>query len=116
MKLNRFNNLSRPRIATFENPGDCHSGTIVEDPNWIPDPLDTSRECLKVLVQDDFGVYWQFHARTQMPDAIHDAVVAAGQDELAVGGRLTVRWVESRGNKKIYHALYAAPDNEKAPF
>ncbi len=62
---------------------------------------------LKIVGQDDRNVYWQLNARSQMPDAIFDAIIDAG--EIVVGGRLTVTFAELRGKTKIYEAAYQPP-------
>ena len=87
MKLNQFSNLAQPRIAVFKELHDKYNGVIVDGPQWITDPLDSAKELLRTVIQDDRGLYWAFMARTQMPDAIYDAVVAAGVDEIEVGGQ-----------------------------
>jgi hypothetical protein len=51
-----------------------------------------------------------------MPDAIYDAVVAAGVDEIEVGGHLEIEWVETRGSTKIYVATYHPPEPMKGTF
>lgn len=109
MKLESFSNANRPRIATFGELGDRYTLTIVEDPEWVTDPLNSDRQVLRVVGQDDHGIYWQINARTQMPDAIFDAAIAADVEEIVTGGRLTVEWAESRGNTKVYTATYKPP-------
>lgn len=101
--------LDRPRFCKFDQLGDKYSGTIVLDPQWVADPLDPSREVWKIVFHDDRGVYLQLNARTQMPNAIEDAVFAAGTDEIEVGGELEIEWVETRGNTKVYRATYTPP-------
>jgi hypothetical protein len=115
MRLDTFSNADRPRYVTFPELGATHTITIVEDPSWITDRLNADRELLKVIGQDTHGVYWQLNARSQMPDAIHDAIVAAGVDEILVGGELTVKWVDTRGQTKIYEATYQPPANGDKP-
>jgi hypothetical protein len=109
MKRNQFSNLDRPRFVTFAEIGDRVEGTIVDEPQWVTDPLNSSRQMLKVILQDDAGVYWQLNARTQMPTAIDDALADAGVDEIIAGGRLAVVFTEMRGQTKLYAASYAPP-------
>ena len=116
MKLNQFSNLAQPRIAVFKELHDKYNGVIVDGPQWITDPLDSAKELLRTVIQDDRGLYWAFMARTQMPDAIYDAVVAAGVDEIEVGGHLEIEWVETRGNTKVYAATYTPPEPIKGTF
>jgi hypothetical protein len=116
MKIDQFSNASRPRIARYNELSDRYTLTIVEEPEWIDDPLNSDRQMLKIVGQDGHGVYRQFNARSQMPDAIFDALVDAGVEEIVIGGRLTVEWVESRGNTKIYKASYEPPaDSDSEP-
>lgn len=108
--------LERPRFCKFDALGDRYSGTIVVDPQWVSDPLDASREVWKIVFQDDRGVYWQLNARTQMPNAIEDAVITAGTDEIEIGGELAVEWVDTRGNTKVYRATYTPPPPKTGSF
>jgi hypothetical protein len=116
MKLEQFSNADRPRIATFGEPGDRYTLTIIEEPEWVTDSLNADRQMLKVVGQDDHGVYWQLNARTQMPDAIFDAAVDANVEEIVAGGRLTIEWAESRGNTKVYRCVYEPPADDGPGF
>jgi hypothetical protein len=116
MKIDQFSNAGRPRIARYNELGDRYALTISEEPEWIEDPLNAGRQMLKIVGQDDHGIYRQFNGRSQMPDAIFDALVEAGVEEIVIGGRLTVEWVESRGNTKIYKATYEPPPDPESGF
>jgi hypothetical protein len=111
MKRNQFSNLDRPRFATFNEIGDHIEGVIVNEPQWIEDPLNSERQMLKIVLQSDSGVYWQLNARTQMPTAIDDALEAAEVDEIVAGGRLAVELAEFKSTTKIYKATYTPPDD-----
>ena len=106
MELAQFSNLYRPQFAKFDDLGDKYSGTVVLEPEWVTDPLDSDRQMLKIVVQDDRGVYWQINGRTLLPDAIFDALVAADAGELEVGARLEIEFVGMHGKAKIYSAVY----------
>ena len=117
MKRSEFSSLDRPRFATFSDIDDYYEGVIVTEPEWTEDPLDSRRRMLQIVIQDDAGVFWQLNARTQMPTAVDDALVAADVDEIVPGGRLGVRLVEMRGNTKVYKATYEAPaDSDSGPM
>ncbi len=111
MELAQFSNIGRPRFAKFDDFGDKYSGTVVLEPEWVTDPLDSDRQMLKILLQDDRGVYWQVNGRTLLPDAIFDALIAADADELQVGGRLEIEFVGMHGKAKIYSAVYESVDH-----
>jgi hypothetical protein len=115
MKLSDFTSIDQPAIATFEETGDSHTGTIVKEPEWQDDPRNPDRKVLVIVLRTDQGIYRQINARTQMPDAIFNAVTRAGVEELAVGGRLTVTFSEYRGQAKIYTATYEPPEESAAP-
>jgi hypothetical protein len=116
MKLNEFSSADRPKIATFAELGDGYELTLAHEPEWVADSFNPDRKMLKIIGQDDHGVFWQINGRTQMPDAIVDAALAAGVEEIVPGGRLTVTWAESREKRKVYACAYAPPSDEKAPF
>jgi hypothetical protein len=116
MKLNQFSNASRPRIATFNAFEDEYDIVITEEPKWTEDLKDATKEVLEVVGQDDRSIYWKIIARTQMPDAVFDAITEAGVEEILVGGRLRVRYVDNRGQTKIYQAWYTPPDDSEAVF
>jgi hypothetical protein len=123
VKIDQFSNASRPRIARFNELGDNYSLVITHELEWIDDPFksddDKSDEpMLKVVGQDHRNIYWQLRARTQMLDAIFDAILAAGVEEIVIGGRLTVEWVEWRGKAKVYKVTYEPPagSDSEAPF
>ena len=121
MKIDQFSNASRPRTARFNEIGDRYSLIIVSDPEWVDDPYKsdedkTDEPMLKVVGQDDRNIYWQLRARNQMVDAIFDAILTAGVEEIVIGGRLTVEWVEWRGKAKVYKVTYEPPaDSDSEP-
>jgi hypothetical protein len=114
----KISSSNHPRIARFAEIGDYYDLVIVEDPKWIDDPSNPGNEILEVIGQDDRDIYWRILARTQMPDAIFDAVAEAGADEILRGSRLRVEFIELRGNTKIYKATYkpSAGSDSEAPF
>jgi hypothetical protein len=114
----KISSSTHPRIARFNEIGDSYSVTVTEDPRWIDDQNNPGNEILEIIGKDDRDIYWRILARTQMPDAIFDAVAKAGADEILLGGRVTVTWTELRGNTKIYKATYEPPVNSdsEAPF
>ncbi len=112
----KISSSNHPRIARFNEIGDSYSVTVTEDPKWVEDQNNAGSEVLEVIGRDDRDIYWRILARTQMPDAIFDAVAAAGADEILTGARLTVTWTETRGNTKIYKATYEPPaDSDTEP-
>jgi hypothetical protein len=112
MKLNQFSSAERPTLAKFPNFGDSYSGTIAKEPEWRNDPLNDGQQMLVVVIEHDNGVFYQINGRTQMPDAIRDAVIDADSEELEPGGRLTVTYAKDQGNAKIYTAHYEPPQSE----
>jgi hypothetical protein len=123
MKIDQFSNDSRPRTARFNEPGDRHSLTIDREPEWVDDPYKSDEQksdepMLKVVGQDDRNIYWQLRARSGMADAIFDAILDAGVEEIVIGGRLTVEFVEWRGKAKAYKAWYEPPadSDSEAPW
>ncbi len=112
MKLNQFSSPDRPTIAKFSDFGDSNGGIIAKEPEFQDDPLNDGQQMLVVVVAHDNGVFYQLNARTQMPDAMRDAVIAAGCEELEPGGRLTVTYSKNQGNAKIYTAEYEPPQSE----
>ncbi len=116
MKLNQFSSIDRPTNAKFPDFGDSYSGTIAKEPEWKDDPLNDGEQVLVVVLAHENGVFYQINARTQMPDAIRDAVIAADCEELAPGGHLTVTYVKNQGNAKIYEAVYEPPQEQVAAF
>lgn len=115
MKLSDLSTIERPAIARFNDTDDSYSGVIVKEPEWQDDQANNGKQMLVIAIKDDKGIFWQINARTQMPDAIRDAVIAADAEALEVGGHLTVTFVEYSGQAKIYRAVYEPPQ-ESAPF
>jgi hypothetical protein len=123
VKIEQFSNASKPRIARFAELGDNYTLAITHEPEWIDDPFRSDEDkdkpdepMLKVVGQDHRNIYWQLRAKTQMLDAIFDAILAAGVEEIVVGGRLTVEWVEWRGKAKVYKVTYEPPaDSDSEP-
>jgi hypothetical protein len=112
MELAQFSNLERPRFAKFDDLGTLYAGVIVEEPEWVVDPLDPDRQMLKVVIQDDRGVYWQINCRTNLQvDSIFDALIAANADGLEVGARLEIEFIDWRGRSKVYRCVYEVADH-----
>jgi hypothetical protein len=116
VKIDQFSNASRPRIARFNEIGDAYDLTLTKDPQWVDDPANSGEQLLRIVGQDDRNIYWQVRARSQMPDAIFDAMLDADVDEIVVGGRLRVEFVEYHGQAKIYGATYKPPADSAAPY
>jgi hypothetical protein len=116
MKLNAFSSVDRPTIAKFTDLGDSYTGTIATEPEWRDDPFKEHQQMLVIVIECGNGVFYQINGRTQMPDAIRDAMVDANCEELEPGGQLTVTYTRDAGNAKIYAAVYVPPAAEKAPF
>lgn len=116
MKLEDLSNPDRPITATFTEIGDSCSGWIASEPAWEADQFDTTKRVLVVVLRADTGVHYRLYGRTQMPDAIAEAVVEAKAEELEVGGKLTVKFVANKGNMKVFSASYQPPESESAPF
>jgi hypothetical protein len=47
-----------------------------------------------------------------MIEAITDAVVAAGEQSLEVGGYLDVQFISYKGNLRLYKAVYEPPGSD----
>ena len=117
MKLEDLSNPDRPITATFTEIGDSCSGCIASEPAWEADQFDTSKRVLVVVLRADTGVHYRLYGRTQMPDAIAEAVVDAGAEALGVGGKLTVEFITNKGNMKVFKASYEPPaDHDPPPF
>jgi hypothetical protein len=112
LKIDKFANTAMPTFATFEDIGDSYTLTLTEEPEFVTDPLKEDREMLKIVGDDDSGNSWQINGRTQLPEAVGRAVKDAGVDEIVVGGRLTVTFVDTRGRMKMYRATYEPPSSE----
>ena len=109
MKIDKLANAARATFATFENIGDSYILTLTEEPEVVADPLNDGSEMLKIVGDDDSGNSWQINGRTQLPEAVAKAVRDAGVDEIVVGGRLTVEFIDTRGRMKVYGAEYKPP-------
>ena len=112
MDLAQFSNLERPRYARFDDLGTRYAGVIVEEPEWVVDPLDPDHQMLKIVIQDDRGVYWQVNGRSNLLiDGILDALIAADARGLEIGGHLEIEFVAVRGKAKIYTSVYEPVDH-----
>ena len=98
----------RPIICRFDDPDDSHSGIVTKEPKWQEDPYDSAKEVLVVMLENK-GLTYELRVRSQMVDAVRDAVAAAGEESLEVGGFLSVVHYGLRGNLKLYKATYEAP-------
>jgi hypothetical protein len=95
-------------VATFEDLGDEIGGSLV-GAEWLPDDYQPGREVLRLTLHDD-GKDALVYARDGMRLAIIEAVLAAGEDELAESAYLTITFTGMRGRRKVYHASYEPPD------
>ena len=113
MKIDKFAS-ARTTFTTFENIGDSYTLTLTEEPALVVDPLNEDRQMVTFIGVDDSGKPWQINGRTQLPEAVAEAVNAAGVDEIVAGGRLTVTFVDTRGRMKVYDAQYKPPVTKAA--
>ena len=114
MKISEIGNAARPKFASFNEIGDSYTLVLTEDPELVTDPLNEDRQMLKIVGTDDNGFNWQVNGRTQLPEAVAEAVYAAGANEITVGGRLTVEFVGLEGRMKVYSCQYKPPSDSKA--
>jgi hypothetical protein len=99
----------RPVICRFDGLDDSHSGIITKEPKWQEDPYDSAKEVLVVMLADK-GLTYELRVRSQMIDAVRDAVAAAWEESLEVGGFLSVTFTGFKGQLKLYAATYEPPD------
>ena len=103
----------------FENIGDTIKGVVSEQPRVLDvsvlgKPGETERKMV-VAVTDEGGDTWALWVkRSQMAQAINDAIEAAGSSGLEVGGRLAVKFSEERdtgkpSKMKVFTAQYQPP-------
>lgn len=97
-----------PPIATFEDLGDEVSGSLV-GAEFVADGYQPGREVLQLVLLAD-GDYVVVYARDGMRLAIIEAVLLAGETELAENSYLTITFTGMRGLRKVYHASYEPPD------
>ncbi len=114
MKISELGNAARPKFATFNEIGDSYTLTLTGDPELVIDPLNEDRQMLKIVGVDDYGLNWQINGRTQLPEAVVEAVGDAGANEIVTGGRLTVEFVGLEGRMKVYSCQYKPPAESKA--
>jgi hypothetical protein len=100
----------RPIICRFDDIDDGHAGDITKEPVWQENPYDTATEMLVVMLEDK-GLVYELRVRSQMVDAVRDAVAAAGAESLEVGGHLSVTFTGYRGKLKLYAATYEPPES-----
>lgn len=114
MKISEIGNAARPKFASFNEIGDSYTIVLAEDPQLVVDPLNEDRQMLKLVGVDDDGFNWQINGRTQLPEAVAEAVYTAGASEIVVGGRLTVEFVGLEGRMKVYACQYKPPSDSAA--
>ena len=68
----------RPIICRFDDIDDHHGGMIAKEPQWQENPYDTTTEMLVVMLSNEDLTY-ELRVRSQMIDAVLDAVIAAGE-------------------------------------
>jgi hypothetical protein len=119
----KVNDIASPSgtAVKFPNLGDKVSGTIahIGDPwtevNKFNGKEETSvRVLLDVGADDNAALYVRTKPTSQMARAIADAIKATGNDEMLVGGKLTVQYFEDEDTgkpqpMKKYRAKYEAP-------
>jgi hypothetical protein len=98
----------RPIICRFDDLDDSHGGVITKEPAWQENPYDSATEMLVVMLEDK-GLIYELRVRSQMVDAVRDAVAAAGAESLEIGGYLSVTFTGYRGKLKLYAAVYEPP-------
>lgn len=110
----KLSDLAKGRtvVCRFDDIDDSNSGTITEEPVWQPNPYDTDKEMLVVKLASE-GLVYELRVRSQMVDAIFDAVKAAGAKSLEPGGFLGVTFVGFKGQLKLYKAVYELPDDDR---
>jgi hypothetical protein len=102
----------RPVICRFDDIDDHHGGTIVKEPQYQENPYDSAKEMLVIILENE-ALTLELRARSQMIDAITDAVLAAGEKSVAVGGYLDVTFIGYRGQLKLYKAVYEPPGADR---
>jgi hypothetical protein len=95
-------------IATFDDFGDDVSGFLVRA-EFVPDDYQPEREVLQLTLHRD-GNYFTVYARDGMRLAIIEAVLLAGENELAENSYITITFTGMRGRRKVYHVSYEPPD------
>jgi len=110
MKISDLAKGARPIFCRFDDPDDTNGGVIAKEPAWEADNYNSDREMLVVKLVSG-GVPYELRARGQMIEAILAAVVDAKEEELKVGGFLSVTFTEFRGKAKIYRAVYEPPED-----
>ncbi|WP_371031246.1 hypothetical protein [Pseudoclavibacter sp. JSM 162008] len=126
----------------FQNPGDTHTGTVSRAPreqqqtkfgSQEPDTWPNGDPKMQVVVEldtaerdpadgNDDGSRTLYVSSSAMKRAIGDAIIAAGAEDIEVGGILTVTFTgfdptskNPQNPKKLYQAGYARPTSPLAP-
>lgn len=113
MKISEFTTANP--AAKFEKIGDEVAGVLVEEPSLELDKFGSGAQVLVLSVLCKDGITRRLYARSQMNEAIGEAVLNAGVDEIACGGKLSVMFVGEkptgvgRNPMKVYQAQYRAP-------
>lgn len=102
----------RPVICRFDDLDDHHAGTIAKEPKWQEDPYDSTKEILVVMLADK-GLTYELRVRSQMIDAVRDAVATTGEESMEVGGHLDVTFTGYRDKLKLYKVVYEPPDDDR---
>ena len=76
---------------------------------WVPDDYQPAREVLQLTLHHD-GKYVVVYARDGMRLAIIEALLLAGEDELAENAYITITFTAMRGRRKVYSCSYEPPD------
>lgn len=110
----KLSDVARGRsvICRFDDLDDNHAGFITKEPKWQEDPYDSAKEVLIVMLADK-GLTYELRVRSQMVDAVLDAVTAAGAESLEVGGYLSVTFYGYKGQLKLYKATYEPPEDDQ---
>jgi hypothetical protein len=103
-----FKSLTGTPAAKFETFGDIAEG-CVESAEMVDDTNNPGKQVPVVTLVDEDGVRRKLWVRSQMVDAINDALDKAGASELEVGAWLKVTYIEDRAlrsgrNMKVYAA------------
>ena len=110
MQLNDFYNpAADAAIVSFTELGTAVEGTILGEPEFIPDKFNETEKVLVIPLATDDGAVKIFARRRQV-SAIGSAVKLAGAEALTTGGWLYLAYTADRetpnGTSKIWSARY----------